>query len=628
MSAQGTPDRRRPLLRVSRMAAVLFAVGAAALGIAGLTAGPAAADNCAAFTDCFGQSEAASEAALGLTALAALSLIIDFIGGRGWPAFTTGRSLFDVGTASAWDHALGLIDLDAGDLITDPTRGLFSDLMGTIPDIGIGSLIDGTSGWLDPSGTVDVTARVGGAVGRFFTTDVFGNDGWRSFLGELAEGGREISSLQPGSFEHYRVMFSDPGELMDRYQSFGLGLWDFTSGTAEFAYVGSTLVPGSVGWTLEMRRFAETGEHRGYQLAGQLAVTADQLESLNPASRAFYMELGDVMATGSLAEHEGLSTAGSLVVGFVDWETFKEDPSRWFGRMTGEVALEIGTAGAASGLGLTDNAARAAAQLGDVVDPDLVRAADGIDGAAAGPTGSGTGGSVKGWLDDVFGGWFDDDPPPTISSSAVDPEPSLPPREPSAVTPDSESATVDAPVGADITLPDLATARQAEDWWNEWDQPTQLGTEPSSDPSSWISDINSTGPTVPGRNNNCIDCARAVEARWRGQDATAASHLDPYAGGLPADLVTDWAGGSFRPIPDINDVAAQLDDLGPGSSAVVVSSWKSGGAHAYNAVNLDGRTVWADGQINQVGPWPPDYADDISQSWVVYYDVDGKPLAG
>ena len=436
----GQPDQsaERSLGRPS--ATTIGGVAVLALGTAvidaALSAGPAAADNCSVFTDCFGQSEAASEAALGLTALAALSLIIDFIGGRGWGGFGLGgRGLFggDDG-GSAWDRALGLIDLNPlpdGGLFGQSAAGLFDDLFGSVPDVGVWSLLNGSGGWLDLSGTTDITANVGGAINHFFGTDVFDGDRWRSFFGELGEGALEISSLQPGSPEQIRMMMSDPGEMMSRYGSFGLGLWDFGSGTAQFVYDVSSLTPASPAWILEANRWLSTGEHRGFQLAGQLAAAGDQLESLNPATAAFYQELGEVIATGSIADHEGLSAAGTMVVGLVDWETFKEDPSRWFGRFTGEAALEVATAGAASGLGLTDNAATAVTRLDDLADPDAIRA---LDNTA--PPSSPFRSPFRNLFGDLFDNFDpfnlnrhgDDLPPPPTSST-------LPPLRPEASTP-------------------------------------------------------------------------------------------------------------------------------------------------------------------------------------------------
>ncbi len=402
--ARPSPGGRWSL--ATRGAAVVGLGITMALLLTGFDAGPAAADNCSVFTDCFGQSAAASEAALGLTALAALSLIIDFIGGRGWNGFT-GAGVFGGGDSRPWDRALGLIDLDPGSIDLNPFSpldggiGFFGDLFTSVPDIGVWSLLNGSSGWLNGSGTADISRHVGGAVNHFFGTDVFDGDRWGSFLSQLGEGALEITSLQPASPENIRLMMTDPGELMSRYGSFGLGLWDFGSGTAQFVYDVSSLAPASPAWVIEANRWMATGEHRGFQLAGQLAAAGEQLESLNPSSAAFYQELAEVIRTGSIADHEGVAAAGTMAVALVDWETFKEDPSRWFGRMTGEALLEIGTAGAASGVGLTDNAAVAATKLDELTDPDAIRALDSTASSSGSP-------SLTSPFRDLFGDRFSD----------------------------------------------------------------------------------------------------------------------------------------------------------------------------------------------------------------------------
>ncbi len=380
------------MIRVIRLSMRLLAIGwiaaFVALVVAAVAAPAAVADNCSVFSDCFGQSEAASEAALGLTALAALSLVIDFIGGRGATGLA-GRTIFGGGDSSGWDRALGLLGLESGE---SGATGLFGGLLEDMPSVGPWAELS-VSGewWHDLFGGPEMTSRVTGAVDHFFGTDVFDGERWSNFVGELVEGGQEISSLQPGSVENLRLALNDPEELMSRYGSFGLGVWDFATGLAVMAYDVSSVSPGTPAFFIEMNRWQETGEHRGFQMAGNMAVTADQLSSLNPGSASFYQELGEVIETGSIADHEGLQTAGSLVVSIVDWETFKDDPSKWAGGIFSEIALDVATGGAARGAGLSDNAARAAAQ---VVDADLARAAGAVPPGSAVPPGNAVPGTV------------------------------------------------------------------------------------------------------------------------------------------------------------------------------------------------------------------------------------------
>ena len=192
-------------------------------------------------------------------------------------------------------------------------------------------------------------AALDSAAEHFFGTDIFDGDRWSRFLGDLGSGAKEISSLQPMSPEHIRMMATDPREMLSRYQSVGIGLWDFTKGTGTFAYDASSLIPGSVAFVTEMHRTTAGGEHRGVRLVEQLSTAALPLASLAPGTPMFYSELGEAVRNRSIADHDGIQAAATMTVAVVNWETFTEDPSRWFGTMLGEIGLEIATAGTLSG---------------------------------------------------------------------------------------------------------------------------------------------------------------------------------------------------------------------------------------------------------------------------------------
>lgn len=99
----------------ARLRAVQLAVGVwvAATLLLGLLAPPAAADNCSAFTDCFGVANSAVEAAFGLSLLAVLSLVLDFVPvvgtGKGLIEAATGRDLLTGRELAAWERALGVL---------------------------------------------------------------------------------------------------------------------------------------------------------------------------------------------------------------------------------------------------------------------------------------------------------------------------------------------------------------------------------------------------------------------------------------------------------------------------------------------------------------------------------------
>lgn len=98
-----------------RLRLLQFVVGVwtawALLGL--LLAPPAAADNCSVFTDCFGVANSALEAAFGLSLLAALSLVLDFVPfvgtAKGGIEAITGRDLLTGEELAAWERALGVV---------------------------------------------------------------------------------------------------------------------------------------------------------------------------------------------------------------------------------------------------------------------------------------------------------------------------------------------------------------------------------------------------------------------------------------------------------------------------------------------------------------------------------------
>lgn len=158
--------------------------------------------------------------------------------------------------------------------------------------------------------------------------------------------------------------------------------------------------------------------------------------------------------------------------------------------------------------------------------------------------------------------------------------------------------------------------------------PELAGTPAYTSPEKWVSEINRPGMHTPGRNNNCVDCARAVESTWRGDPVKAAAVADPNAAGVSPSLITNWAGGRFR-TATYTDIERGLNALGDHSSAIIVSEWAGGrGAHAFNAVNDGGIVKFVDGQSATVSGWPPiSWSESqTSRSWAVYFDANGNPV--
>jgi hypothetical protein len=174
-------------------------------------------------------------------------------------------------------------------------------------------------------------------------------------------------------------------------------------------------------------------------------------------------------------------------------------------------------------------------------------------------------------------------------------------------------------------FPDLDVQRQGEVEWAQAGPIVSHRRGPFESPETWVGDINGGGTGVAGRNRNCVDCARAVEANWRGQDAVAAPVQPSVGRGTGAHLLEDWTGGTLQPT-SVTGVGLRLEQMGPGSSALIVSRWGTGRAHAYNAVNDAGVIKWVDGQAGQVSGWPPPYASSVDATLAIFVGPDGTPL--
>ncbi len=124
------------------------------------------------------------------------------------------------------------------------------------------------------------------------------------------------------------------------------------------------------------------------------------------------------------------------------------------------------------------------------------------------------------------------------------------------------------------------------------------------------------------------DCGGGVVAAWArryGRDVRVP--IPRSRTGLPAWAVFEATGSGSRFATD-DEVFAELQRLGPGSSAILASRWSGGrwGGHARFAVN-DGGRIYVEECYNErtserLG-WPPQGA--VSQTAVGYFDSDGNP---
>jgi papain fold toxin 1 (glutamine deamidase) of polymorphic toxin system len=147
---------------------------------------------------------------------------------------------------------------------------------------------------------------------------------------------------------------------------------------------------------------------------------------------------------------------------------------------------------------------------------------------------------------------------------------------------------------------------------------------PHERPEAWAGGIN-----PDNGDNNCGECARAVDSTWNGNPAAAAAMSDADAPGEPVARMAEWS-GQEPTAASMSDVGRKLEELGPGSSAVVGCDWKDGGGHWFNAVNDGGAVKAVDGQSGSVEGWPPSPdglgfdETDMRQSDAVFFTADGK----
>lgn len=158
-------------------------------------------------------------------------------------------------------------------------------------------------------------------------------------------------------------------------------------------------------------------------------------------------------------------------------------------------------------------------------------------------------------------------------------------------------------------------------------QPAEVAG-PHESPESWADGIN-PDKDAPGRDNNCAECSRAAQSTWEGKPATAAAMSEENAPGEPVGRMEDWAGETPRQ-SSMSQIGQRLDDLGPGSSAIVGCDWVGGGGHWFNAVNDNGAIRAVDAQSGETEAWPPS-ADglgydesDMRYSDAIFFDANGK----
>jgi hypothetical protein len=154
--------------------------------------------------------------------------------------------------------------------------------------------------------------------------------------------------------------------------------------------------------------------------------------------------------------------------------------------------------------------------------------------------------------------------------------------------------------------------------------------EPHESPENWTRRIN-INESLPGRDNNCGECARAACETWYGKPAAAAAISAANSLGEPTSRMEEWAGQRSLPVTMV-EIGRRLEELGPGSSAIIGCKWNGRGGHWFNAFNDAGMVKAVDAQSDLVGSWPPvrgEVGFEESQmkfSDAIFFGPDGKVL--
>jgi hypothetical protein len=133
----------------------------------------------------------------------------------------------------------------------------------------------------------------------------------------------------------------------------------------------------------------------------------------------------------------------------------------------------------------------------------------------------------------------------------------------------------------------------------------------------WVERINGEGRDAPGRNNNCVDVALSTVDTYAGNPTTAASRTpDLDTDGNPSDRgekggrdrIENTLGARFSDMGNGPDAFSRLENTlrnsGHGSQAVIITQDANGRAHAWNAVNHNGKITYIDAQTGQQSSKP------------------------
>ncbi|KDN82099.1 toxin glutamine deamidase domain-containing protein [Kitasatospora cheerisanensis] len=126
----------------------------------------------------------------------------------------------------------------------------------------------------------------------------------------------------------------------------------------------------------------------------------------------------------------------------------------------------------------------------------------------------------------------------------------------------------------------------------------------------WVKKLNGDGPGGPGRANNCADAALSLVDTYDGHPTVAAPRVEDNSAGEKGGRarIEQALGGKFEHLgkgqAGHDKLAQTLLDSGHGSQAVIITRDGEGRTHAWNAMNHNGRIVYADPQLGRTSETP------------------------
>ncbi|MFJ1791306.1 toxin glutamine deamidase domain-containing protein [Kitasatospora griseola] len=126
----------------------------------------------------------------------------------------------------------------------------------------------------------------------------------------------------------------------------------------------------------------------------------------------------------------------------------------------------------------------------------------------------------------------------------------------------------------------------------------------------WVKKLNGDGPGTPGRANNCADAALSLVDTYDGHPTPAAPRTEDNGHGEKGgrDRIEHALGGKFEHLGAGEEGHAKLQKTllegGHGAQAVIISTDAEGRSHAWNAMNHNGKIVYADPQLGRTSDKP------------------------